>query len=234
MPARIPELKWLIASPGSDFNWWVKEVSDPIHWDLDGLGIIDPRQWSYLMDLMDPLRDFGLDMELVERAFIGFSIEKDLGENRVRMNHSSDLILENETALFALPDVVNDETGPYADFLDHITTIRIEQLNELIEFEQNLTRSELEEALRDEMTNLYYEGKGLHHFTEITSILEYVPDGYDQDDDDPEEAGEPSDEDEIARDIPDLTEAEETIPEDDTMRWDEDQEDEAPEASREE
>jgi len=186
------------------------------------------------MDLMDPLRDFGLDMELVERAFIGFSIEKDLGENRIRMTHSSDSILESETALFALPDVVNDETGPYADFLDHITTLRIEQLNELIEFEQNLTRSELEEALRDEMTNLYYEGRGLHHFTEITSILEYVPDGYDQDDDDPEEEGEPSDEDDIARDIPDLTEAEEAIPEDDTMRWDEDQEDEAPEASREE
>ena len=224
----------MIASPGDDFNWWVKKVSDPIHWDLDGLGIIDPRQWSYLMDLMDPLRDFGLDMELVERAFIGFSIEKDLGENRIRMTHSSDSILESETALFALPDVVNDETGPYADFLDHITTLRIEQLNELIEFEQNLTRSELEEALRDEMTNLYYEGRGLHHFTEITSILEYVPDGYDQDDDDPEEEGEPSDEDDIARDIPDLTEAEEAIPEDDTMRWDEDQEDEAPEASREE
>ncbi len=229
MPARIPKLKWLIASPGDDFNWWVKEVSDPIHWDFEGLGIIDPRQWNYLLDLLDPLRDFGLDMELVERAFIGFSIETDLGENRIRMTHNSDSILESETALFALPDVVNDETGPYADFLDHITTLRIEQLNELIEFEQNLTRSELEEALRDEMANLYYEGRGLHHFTEITSILEYVPDGYDHDEDDPEEEGEPSDEEDIARDIPDLAEAEEAIPEDDTMRWDEDQEDEAPE-----
>lgn len=229
MPDKYPELKWLIASPGEDFNWWVKEVSDPIHWDIDGLGIIDPRQLNYLVDLMDPLREFGLDTELLERAFIGFSIDKDLGQNRIRMTRSSDLILENETSLFALPDVVNDETGPYADFLDHVTTLRIEQLNELIEFEQNLRRSELEEELRDEMTNLYYEGRGLHHFTEITSILEYVPEGYDGDEKDPEEEGEPSDEEEIARDIPDLTEAEEAIPEDDTMRWDEDKEEEAPE-----
>ena len=229
MPDKFPELKWLIASPGEDFNWWVKEVSDPIHWDIDGLGIIDPRQWNYLVDLMDPLREFGLDTELLERAFIGFSIDKDLGQNRIRMTRSSDLILENETSLFALPDVVNDETGPYAEFLDHVTTLRIEQLNELIEFEQNLRRSELEEELRDEMTNLYYEGRGLHHFTEITSILEYVPEGYDGDEKDPEEEGEPSDEEEIARDIPDLTEAEEAIPEDDTMRWDEDKEEEAPE-----
>ena len=229
MPDKYPELKWLIASPGEDFNWWVKEVSDPIHWDSDGLGIIDPRQLNYLVDLMDPLREFGLDTELLERAFIGFSIDKDLGQNRIRMTRSSDLILENETTLFALPDVVNDETGPYAEFLDHVTTLRIEQLNELIEFEQNLRRSELEEELRDEMTNLYYEGRGLHHFTEITSILEYVPEGYDGDEKDPEEEGKPSDEEEIARDIPDLTEAEEAIPEDDTMRWDEDKEEEAPE-----
>ena len=223
MPARYPELEWLIASPGEDFNWWVKEVSDPIHWDFDGLGIIDPRQWNYIMDHMDPLREFSLDTELIERAFIGFSIEKNLGENRIRMTRSSDLILDNETALFVLPDVVNEENGPYAEFLDHITTLRIEQLNDLIEFEQSLTRPDLEEVLRDEMINLDYEGKGLHHFTEITFILEYVPAGYDREED-PEEEGEPSDEGEIARDIPDPTEGEEAIPEDETMRWDEEQE----------
>ena len=222
MPTKIPQLQWLIASPGKDFNWWVKEVSDPIHWDFDGLGIIDPRQWAHMMDLLDPLRQFGLDMGLVERAFLGFGIDKDLGQHRVRMTHSPDLLLDDQNSIFALPDVVNDETGPYADFLDHITTLRIEQLNDLIEFEQNLTHSEMEEALRDEMTQLYFEGGSFHHFNEITFILEYVPAGYDQDEEDLDGEGIPLDEDDIARDIPDLAEEEESIPEDDTMEWDED------------
>ncbi len=225
MPAKYPELEWLIASPGEDFNWWVNEVSDLTHWDFDDLGIIDPRQWNYLMDHLDSLREFGLDTELVERAFIGFSIERNLGENRIRMTRSSDLILENETALFFLPDVVNEETGPYAEFLDHIITLRIEQLKDLIEFDNSLTRSDLEEVLRDELTHLDYEGSGLHHFSEITFILEYVPAGYDREED-LEEEGKSSDEGEIAQEISDLTEDEEAIPEDETMRWDEEQEEE--------
>ncbi len=229
MPTKFPKLEWLISSLGEDYNWWVKEVSDSINWDIDGLGIIDPRQWNYLVDFLDPLREFGLDTDLVEGAFFGFTIEKDLGENRICMIRSSDLILESEDALFALPDVVNGESGPYADFLDHITTLRIKQINDLIEFDQNLTKTELEEELRDEVSNLYFEGKGLHHFTEITSILEYVPAGYNLDEEDDEGEEKPSEEEEITRDISDLTEAEEAISEDDTMSWDEEKEEEAEE-----
>ena len=37
-------LDWCIVRLGEDHNWWVSEVSDPVRWDVDGLGIIDPRQ----------------------------------------------------------------------------------------------------------------------------------------------------------------------------------------------
>ena len=36
--------------------------------------------------------------------------------------------------LFALPDVLDEEKGPYADFLNHVSEKRVSMLNELIEF----------------------------------------------------------------------------------------------------
>ena len=46
-------------------NWWIKEISDPIHWEIDGLGIIDPRQFQHFLDLLEPLNEYGLQMDLV-------------------------------------------------------------------------------------------------------------------------------------------------------------------------
>jgi hypothetical protein len=121
--------------------------------------------------------------------------------------------------LFILPDaVVDDETGPYADFLDHITTLRVKLLNDLIKFEQSMSVSELEEDLRDEMSNQFFEGKNLHYFSEVTAILDYTPAGYSLDDDDDEKPA--------AEAIPDLEEAEEVIAPDETMKWEEEEEEE--------
>ena len=54
MPNTSLKLTWCKARIGEDMNWWVKETSDPIHWEIDGLGIIDPRQFQYLLDLLEP------------------------------------------------------------------------------------------------------------------------------------------------------------------------------------
>lgn len=208
-------------------NWWVIEVSESIPWDLDSLGIIDPRQWSFLVDLLDPLREYGLDVDIVEEAFIPYSIDKDLGDQKIRLVKSAESVLESDEILFILPDVMDDdETGPYADFLDHITTLRVKLLNDLIDFEKKMSISELEEDLRDELSNQFFEGKNLHYFSEITSILDYTPAGYSLEDDDDDGDEKSNDEDEeIVEDIPDLDETDEVIPEDDTMKWDEEEED---------
>ena len=228
MASKSSKLEWLVASLQDDMNWWVIEVSEDIPWDLDGLGIIDPKQWSYLVDLLDPLREYGLDMDIVEGAFVPYGIDKDLGDQKIRMVQSSESLLESEEIIFVLPDVLDDdETGPYADFLDHITTLRVQLLNDLIDFEQSMSTSELEEDLRDELNNMHFEGKNLHYFTEITSILDYTPAGYSLDDDVSDDDEKSSDkEEEVVEDIPDLEEPDEVIKEDDTMKWDEEEEEE--------
>jgi len=228
MSSKSSKLEWLIASLQEDLHWWVIEVSEDIPWDLDGLGIIDPKQWSYMVDLLDPLREYGLDIDLVEAAFTPYGIDKDLGDQKIRMVKSSESLFESDDILFVLPDVMDDdETGPYADFLDHITPLRVKLLNDLIDFEKSMSTSELEEDLRDELNNMHFEGKNLHYFTEITSILDYTPAGYSLDDDVDDDEGKSTDEDEeVVEEIPDLEEANEVIPEDDTMKWDEEEEEE--------
>jgi hypothetical protein len=73
-------LDWCIVRLGSDHNWWVDEVSDPVRWDVDGLSIIDPRQMAHLIELVEPLRDYGFDQDIMESAFICFRIEKEAAE----------------------------------------------------------------------------------------------------------------------------------------------------------
>src|SRR4051812_23672127 len=54
MAKAISTLDWCIVRLGDDHNWWVAETSDPVRWDVDGLSIIDPRQLSHLIELVDP------------------------------------------------------------------------------------------------------------------------------------------------------------------------------------
>lgn len=209
-------------------NWWINEISDPIHWEIDGLGIIDPRQFQHLLDLLEPLNEYGLQTELVEEAFYAFGIDEVLEDKSVLLKRVPDNILDCEDPLFALPDVLDEEKGPYADLLDHITKLRIKMLNDLIDFAQNLTVEELEEEIRESQNGDFLEGRATHYFTEITSILEYVPEGFELDDDD--EASTPKSEDEeLEKDLADVdagTDTEETLVADETMKWDEEEEEE--------
>ena len=225
MPSATNQLEWCTVRLGEDMNWWVVEVSDQIHWDVDGLSIIDPRQISYIFDLMEPLRDYGFEQDVVESAFIPFRIQKDLGDGLIRLVRSKESLLDSEEPLFALPDIVDDENSPYADFLNHITRLRVKMLNDVIDFEQKLTIDELEESVREEENNNFIEGKAVHLFGEITSILDYVPAGWELDSDD---AGATS-EDEDIEDFADVEIEEEDTDElskDESLKWDEDEEEE--------
>ncbi|MDR2845218.1 MAG: hypothetical protein LBV28_03890 [Puniceicoccales bacterium] len=229
-------LLWCVIRFGKDMNWWVKKISDDVHWDIDGLSLVDPKQLGYILDLLDPLREYGLSTDIVESAFIPFQIEKtNSADNSVHLVRVNESFFESDELLFALPDVVDEEKGPYAEFLDHITKLRVKFLNDNIEFEQKLTIDELEDHVRESQHQVFIEGRALHVFQEITDILEFVPEGYEI----------TSDED-VATDIADEDEnidvgegfdldTDEKIEEDDTMRWDEDdeeEEDEEAEAKR--
>jgi len=208
-------------------NWWITEISDPIHWETDGLGIIDPRQFQHLLDLLEPLNEYGLQTDLVEEAFYAFGIDEVQEDKSVLLKRVPDNILDCEDPLFALPDVLDEEKGPYADLLDHITKLRIKMLNDLIDFAQKLTVEELEEEIRESQNSDYLEGRATHYFTELTTILEYVPEGFELDDD--EDSSPKSEDEALEKDLADVdagTDTEETIVADETMKWDEEEDEE--------
>lgn len=217
------QLAWAIVRLGEDLNWWVDEISDEIHWDIDGLSIIDPRQMNYILDLIEPLNDYGFDGNLLEAAFFPFRIEKDLGEGRVQLARANESFLDTEDQLFALPNLIDEETGPYADFIDHITKLRVKLLNDTIDFEKQLTMDEIEEEIREDQNNSFIEGSAVHIFNEIVNILEYVPSGYESDD---EEGGRSRGiEEEVSDDFPEIDEKEEEqLTKDETLRWEDDEE----------
>lgn len=207
---------------GDDLNWWVEEVSDTIHWDTDGLSIIDPRQIGHILELVDPLRDYGFDPDIFERAFLSFRIDENLKKNQVRVVRVKESLLESEEKLFALPDTLNDENSAYADLLDHLTRLRVKLLNDIIDFDQKLTVDELEEEIREESNASFMEGKAIHLYTEIVSVLDYVPAGWEIDGD--EEEAPVKKEVAEAEDFPDIEEDDEALKGDDSLRWDEDEE----------
>jgi hypothetical protein len=217
-------LDWCIVRLGEDHNWWVDEVSDSIRWDVDGLSIIDPRQVAHLLELVEPLRDYGFDQDLLDAAFIAFRIEKDLGDGRVRLKRVKDSIVESDDKLFALADILDEENGPYADLLDHLTRCRVKMLNDLFNFESKLTVDEVEDEIREEQNTNFIEGKAVHTFEEITDILEYVPAGWDADEETAEKSTGDDDEADDA-DLPELDEEEEEkLKNDQSLKWDEDDE----------
>ncbi len=215
-----PQLEWCVVRLGEDHNWWVDEVSDPVHWDVDGLSIIDPRQVDHIIELIEPLREYGFDQDVFERAFIPFRITKDLGKGKVRLARIKQPLLESEEKLFALPDVIDEENGPYADFLDHITRLRVKMLNELLDLEEKLTIDEVEDQIREAQNNDYIEGKAVHLFAEMTAILDFTPEGHGDDEDEVDKS------DDEASDVPDVEEEEdEKLKNDSSLKWDEDDED---------
>lgn len=219
------QLNWCKARLGKDMNWWIHEISDPIHWDLDGLGMIDPRQFQHLVELIENLVDYGLQTDIVEEAFYTFSIESIEEDKSVLLKRVKDNILDSEEQLFALPDVLDEDKSPYADLIDHIIKLRVKMLNDLIDFSQKLTIEELEEEIRETQNDDFLEGRATHFFNELTAILEYVPEGFDLAED---ESTESKDEDEqLQKDLADVEPApEEDIVADETMKWDEEEESE--------
>jgi hypothetical protein len=222
MPKLTTKLTWCKARLGEDMNWWVKETSDPLHWDVDGLGIIDPRQFQHITELLEPLQEYGLQNELVDAAFYSFAIDEVEKDKTVLLKRIKDSILESEEQLFALPDILDEDKGPYADLLDHLTRLRIKMLNDLIDFSQTLTIEELEEEIREQQSGDFMEGRATHFFTEITAILEYVPEGFELEEDEPSPKSEDQ---ELEKDLSaiDAGEVDEKIEEDDTMKWDEEE-----------
>ena len=227
MPNSSAKLTWCKARIGEDKNWWVMETSDPVHWDIDGLGIIDPNQSQHLLDLLDPLNEYGLQTDIVEDAFYSFSIDTVDKDKTVLLKRVTGSILQGEDPLFFLPDILDEDKGPYADFLDHITRLRVKMLNDLINFTKEFTIEELEEEIRESQNEAFLEGRATHFFAEVTAILEYVPEGFELEDDEIKTIkSRDSDLESKLVDVDSSDEDDEKFEADETMKWEEDDEEE--------
>lgn len=219
MTVVAPKLSWCIVRLGSDFNWWVKEISDPVHWDLDYLSILDPKQVSYLLELTDTLKEYGLDVDLLENAFFKFKIDKRLEDGEVRLARTEESIFDADEPIFILPDVIDEEKGPYADFLDHITKLRVKLLNDSIDFAKNMSADEISDELRERYQQDTFEGISIHAYRELTDILEYVPEGFELDGDEEAESDDDEEFDDIDVNDEDIDSEEYELIEKD-LKWD--------------
>ena len=221
-----PSLDWCAVRLSDDENWWVDEISDKENWDIEDLGIIDPKQFLYINELLDSMSEFGLDSQIVDNAFFTFEIKEELKGGKIRLERVRDSLLKADDLLFALPDVLDEEKGPYADFLNHISQVRVAMLNDLVDFSESYTQDEMEEVLSEKQNNDFLEGKRSHFSHEIISILEFVPEGYALDDDIKDEDEEKSEDDysDIEDDLVEVSDKEEKLLPDEDLKWEEDEE----------
>ncbi|MDR2341285.1 MAG: hypothetical protein LBD72_03085 [Puniceicoccales bacterium] len=165
--------EWCIVQQGSDMNWWVLETNWlPLASGEENLGILDPNQVEHVFDLLEPMREYGLQADIVERAFFRFAIDKFLGHNNVRLIIFDGGFDATEERLFAMPAIFNETSGGYDEFLEHIGAIRIKMLNATERFAQKLTLDELEDVIARRSDNSVGTA---HIFQEILAILEYHP-----------------------------------------------------------
>ncbi|MDR2371643.1 MAG: hypothetical protein LBD60_00665 [Puniceicoccales bacterium] len=173
------KIEWCIAKLKNDYKWWLEKTSNDMHIDSDYAGIIDPRQFEYLIELTLPLFDYGLRNEVLEGAFLKFRILAELPDNRVKLEFTPTKTHASDEPLFLLPNSTADNEGPYAEFIDHLIRLRVKLLNDSIDLKVPINTEEIEEILRERYQERYVEGDNVHVFDEIVDILEYTPDGYD-------------------------------------------------------
>ena len=168
---------------------------------------------------------------MFEAAFILFRLEKDVGSGKVRLKRVKESIFDSEEKLFALPDTLDEENGPYADLLDHLTRSRVKLLNDLFDFESKLLVDEVEDEIREDQNASFIEGKAIHTFEELIAVLDYMPAGHEVDEEAPAKDVTSEDDDE---DLPELDEEEEEkLKNDESLKWDEDEESEGAEGEGE-
>jgi len=182
MATATSQLQWCSIRFDNDSLWWVQTVNQDIHWDFDELGIIDPRQLAHILELLDSMREYGLQEDIVEKAFFKFRLQKEMTKQRFRLERTRDSLYDADQLLFALPNDMDEESGPFEDFMKHALRVRVRMLNDLIETDQPLTTEEVDAEIREAQTKDLVEDQNVHCFAEITSVLEYTPEGLDADD----------------------------------------------------
>ncbi len=191
-----PSLKWIVARLGQDMNWWVDETSEEVYWGGGALSLLDPKQVSFLREELQKYLAYGFKMEALDRAFHPFEAASDLSDGRLRLVPSSHGMTDKDVPLFALPDLIDDEEGAYADLLDQLAAMRIRMINATHHYFQQVTEDDMDEDVQARNSGRYFEGRALHVFHELEDILTWSPAEWDEEPTEPltseEEPDEPN------------------------------------------
>jgi hypothetical protein len=174
MPKPTPP-KWIIARLGSDQNWWLAEASSDVYSSEGAHGLLEPSQIAYLVEKLDEYRAHGYDRQLLDSAFQWFEVESELDDDRLRLAPVNGDIGDSVQQLFALPLVGDEETGPYYDLIDAITSARITKLNTTHHYFRACTDLEMQEELDALDRDRYFASEDIHCFDEINEILQWSP-----------------------------------------------------------
>lgn len=181
MTKKNQKLKWVIVYLGKDLNWWVESISDNAFWSPDeDLGIIDSRQIAYLLDLFYSLNDYSFETEQLAEVFFKFTItaKAPCRKGHIRLSRYYEPYQDADKALFWLPDTSDGEKSPYSDFVEHITHLQVQRLNDIHPLKQPLTIEDLEGDVQEKQEDDLIEGRPTHCFNELRYILEYSPKGH--------------------------------------------------------
>ena len=184
MPTQKPiPPRWIVARLGDDLNWWLAESSADIYWGEGGHGLLDPRQVSYLAQVLEEYQAYDFPRQLLNNAFQLFELESELDDDRLRLApvNREEFNTDGER-IFALPLIDEEETGAYYDFLDAISAARIRKLNTTHHYARDCTELEMQEELEALDTDRYFTSENIHCFDEINEILEWSPAEWDESD----------------------------------------------------
>ena len=88
MKKTSPSLDWCVVRCDNESKWWVDSISDAENWDIEDLGIIDPKQFIYINELLDSMTEFGLQSQLVDEAFLPLRSPKKCQKKKSNLNGS--------------------------------------------------------------------------------------------------------------------------------------------------
>jgi hypothetical protein len=163
---------------GEDLNWWIESADDDQTASLRG--VLDPRQVSHLVQVLDSYRAYGYRPQQLAAAFFIYHIDAEIAEDQLRLTATGESILEEGAEAFALPSVGHDDDGPYFEWLDTIAAGRVRKLNATHHYTHNCTDEEMTEELKMLDADRYFSDDTIHAFDEITEILEWSPAEWDE------------------------------------------------------
>jgi hypothetical protein len=169
-------------------------LSDETHWESEGLSLIDPYQLEYLWELLSPLRECGFRDEIWENAFCKFRIEKELPDKYVQLVAIDIDLTDSIEKLFLLPYAHSDFSERYTELMEHLMQLRVKWLNRVFDLKQPLEFEDIEVHFRDQEREKHLNGSTVHAFEEMVSVLEYVPNGLDNNEDDADDLEEDEEE----------------------------------------